>query len=432
VRIDQNIPWLRDVPAAEMRRIVEALYRVHRLISAITDLNTLLERIMLESKQVANAEACSLLLYDAGSGALYFQVAQGETGDQQALKRDVHLKLNQGVAGAAAATRRSINVADVGRDPRFYPGADQITHFKTRSLLAVPLVDKDALIGVIEVLNKVGGGAFSDADLHVMEMFSSLAATAITNARLIEENLHTERMAAIGQALAGLSHYIKNVIAGMAGSTELVDVGLRDKNIEILERCWPIFKRSTRRISIFVQDMLAFSKPREPIYECCSMSALLDEVAQTFFGLLVQKNVALNIRTEEARDPVWVDPQGVFSCALNLVTNAADAVSLQNGRIDVVARITPDNDLVLEVGDNGPGVPEEHAHQIFEPFFSTKGTMGTGLGLAVTSKIVREHGGTITVEHGPEGGALFRIVLPDVRSRKDKGKRSGQEQHVQV
>ena len=415
--LPDDIPWLKDVSPAEMRRIVDALYRVHRLISVITDLNTLLERIMEESQQVANAEACSLMLYDADAEELYFQIVQGETGNSQALKRQVRLKLNQGIAGVAAATRQSINVKDAASDPRFFGLADEISRFKTRSLLAVPLLDRDTLVGVVEVLNKSDGGAFTDTDLHVMEMFATLAGTAIANARLIEENLRAERMAAIGQAVAGLSHFIKNIITGMSGSVELMDAGLQSDNREVVEKAWPILKRTTKRMSIFVQDMLAFSKPRTPMYQSCDLRALLGEVTETFTGLLPQKKVALDVSIDGITGPVRVDPQGLFSCLLNLLTNAADAVSQDTGRIQVRARTTGDRDLVIEVADNGPGIPEDQVHVIFEPFFSTKGSRGTGLGLAVTQKIVREHGGDITVgrsDLGPsaEGGALFRVVLP--------------------
>jgi len=414
-----------------MRRIVDALYRVHHLIAVITDLDTLLERIMEESKRAANAEACSLMLYDKRSRELYFQVAQGESGDQQALKREVRLQLGQGIGGTAAAQRETINVEDVTQDKRFYKEADEVSHFATRSILAVPLLDRDSLVGVVELVNKIGDTAFTDADLRVMEMFSALAATSITNARLIEESLRTERMAAIGQAVAGLSHHIKNIITGMSGSAELIDQRLREDDVEVLQRCWPILKRSTERISSFVQDMLSFSKPREPLYAVCEVRALLDDVTETFWGLLSQRNVKLDVDTEGVSQPVEVDREGIFRAVLNLLTNAAEAAPPETGHIRLTARlepvvipakagIQPEQNLIIEVADNGPGVPEDKRHLIFEPFFSTKGSQGTGLGLSVSEKTVREHGGEITVGRSPEGGALFCIVIPQARRKTDR------------
>jgi signal transduction histidine kinase len=410
------IPWLRDVSPEDSRRIIEALYRVHRLFSAVTDLDALLERIMEESKRVAQAEACSLMLYDVASEELYFQVAQGETGDQQELKRRVRLKLGQGVAGAAALTRSVANIPEAMTDPRFYAEADAISGFRTRSLLAAPLVDRDSLVGVVELLNKDGGGSFTEADCHVMEMFSSLAASAIVNARLIEDNLRAERMAAVGEAVAGLSHYIKNLITGMVSSTDLIDTGLQSNRRDVVDVVWPIFKRIVRRMTIFVQDMLAFSKPREPIRERCDMMALAEEVADTFRGLTPQKQVSVEVISSVRVVPAYVDSKGVFSCLLNLVMNAGDAVDSETGIIRISIETVKNGastDIIVEVSDNGEGVPEDHCAKIFDPFFSTKGSKGTGLGLAVTRKTVREHGGDITVTRAPEGGALFRMVFPN-------------------
>lgn len=410
-KLAESVSWFKDVSPEELRRIADALYRVHRLIAAITELDTLLERIVEESKHVAQAEASSLLLYDADSGYLRFHVALGETGDQQALKRDIRLRLSEGIAGTAAASRQSIKVTNAQDDTRFYRMADETTHFETRSLLAVPLVDRDRLVGVLEVLNKVGGGGFTDADMHAMEMFSNLAATAIANARLIEENLRSTRMAAIGQAVAGLSHYAKNIITGMSGSVDLVDQGLAQGNREFLDKSWPILKRSTKRLSNFVEDMLAYSKPREPVIERCDFKVVLDEVMQTFWALLVRKQVQVNVDVSRLTGPAYIDQRGIFRCLLNLIGNAADAVPQHGGTIRVAARKTTD-ELVVEVCDNGPGVPEELREKVFEPFFSTKGSQGTGLGLAVTRKIVLEHGGRIWASQGEGGGAVFTISLP--------------------
>ena len=416
--MENKAPWSSEVPPEELRRIVDVLYRVHRFVAAITDLDTLLEHIMEESKQVANAEACSLMLYDDEAGELYFEVALGESGDQQALKREVRLKLGQGVAGAAAATRESINVPDVSQDDRFYSDADVKTSFHTRSLLAVPLVDHDQLVGVLELLNKNDGGPFTETDLRIMEMFSGLVATVIANARLIDENLRAARMAAVGQAVAGLSHYGKNILAGMGGSVDLIDEGLKRDNMELLLKSWPILRRSVRRISNLVENMLAYSKAREPIREECRIPELIKDVTEMFWGLLARKHVELAVDTAAVEGPAYLDQNGLLRCLLNLLTNAADAVENEGGKIWVTARTLPDGQLEIDVRDNGPGIDEEDIDRVFDLFYSTKGSKGTGLGLAVTHKIVHEHGGEISVGRGPEGGARFCIVLP---CQEDRG-----------
>jgi signal transduction histidine kinase len=133
----------------------------------------------------------------------------------------------------------------------------------------------------------------------------------------------------------------------------------------------------------------------------------------------------------EVEGPFPLDPNGIFRCLLNLLTNAVDAAPKVGGRVVVAARLDQGTSLVIDVSDNGPGVPEEAARRIFEPFFSTKGSHGTGLGLAVTQKIVEEHGGHIELGRGPEGGALFRMTIPG-RAKPTREDHCDEEGVIQV
>lgn len=411
-RQDDMPALLGETPAEEMARIVEALHRAHHLASALTDQDALLERLLEEARHVARAEASSLLLYEPDKEELYFHVALGESGDQEALKDAVRLKLGQGIAGEAAATRKSIVVHDAAADPRVYRGADLASNFETRNLLAVPLVERDALIGVIEVVNRCDGERFTELDRGVLEMFAGLAASSIVNARLIDEQIRNERLAAIGLAMTHLSHYTKNILTGLSSSTDLIEMGLQGNNLDVLRRCFPVFKRSVRKISNFVQDMLSFSKARTPVREWVTIKSLVDEAVETLMDLLAQREVDLRIDLGGVTEPVSVDPQAIYRCLLNILGNAAHALPSSQGRIEIRARAEADRGVRIEISDNGPGVPERFRERIFDPFFSTKGSGGTGLGLAVTRKIVEEHGGAVVCLEAPGGGALFRITLP--------------------
>jgi len=245
-----------------------------------------------------------------------------------------------------------------------------------------------------------------------MEIFSTAVATAIANARLIEENIRAERLAAIGEAVAGLSHHAKNIITGMGGSVDLIEHGVETSDSEVLQRCLPILRRSSKRMSNFVEDMLAFSKPRTPLREECDMSRLLQEVTESFWGLLARRNVELVVDTEALAGPFLLDPRGMYRCLLNLLMNAAEAVPSEGGTIWLNVRTGPQGRLEIDVADSGPGIPEELRDTVCDPFYSTKGSQGTGLGLAVTRKIVQEHGGALRIGESDAGGALIQIRLP--------------------
>jgi signal transduction histidine kinase len=303
-------------------------------------------------------------------------------------------------------------VTDAQSDPRFFRDADEASQFDTRTLLATPMLDRGELVGVLEVLNKVDGGTFTDFDMRVMEMFSSLAAAAVVSARLVEEKVRNERLAAIGQAVTGLSHYTKNIVTGLTSSADLIDMGLAQDNMHVLQRSWPVFRRSTKRIANFVQDMLTLSKPRVPARERCDMEEIIRDAHLTMSELFVQKAVEVNIEIGDVGGPVMADSQGLYRCILNLLSNAADAVAIDKGKVTLRAYRNDAGELCIECEDNGPGVPPEERELIFDLFFSTKGSRGTGLGLAVTHKIVQEHGGHVSVHPAPQGGALFVMVLP--------------------
>ncbi|HPP13213.1 MAG TPA: GAF domain-containing protein, partial [bacterium] len=184
-----------------LQRRLDALQKVSSFILYISNLHRLLELIMEESKEILNAEASSLLLYDAREKRLYFEVARGEKGEK--VKR-LKLKLGQGIAGACGLERKVINVPDVTADSRFYPQADKRSQFQTRSILAVPLLWKKRLLGVLEVLNKRNGHPFDRSDEELMQIIASQAAMAIANAYLYRDNLKKAHFSGVGQTMLSL------------------------------------------------------------------------------------------------------------------------------------------------------------------------------------------------------------------------------------
>jgi signal transduction histidine kinase len=146
--------------------------------------------------------------------------------------------------------------------------------------------------------------------------------------------------------------------------------------------------------------------------EDCRFEEIVEEAVETFIDLAAGRNLELRREFDLQGEFVHLDTQAIYRCLLNLIANAADATPKEGGLIVVRACRVPGDMLDIEIADNGPGVPDMYRKKIFEPFFSTKGSRGTGLGLAVTAKIIREHGGSICVEQAPEGGAAFRITLP--------------------
>lgn len=293
-----------------------------------------------------------------------------------------------------------------------------------KSSMCFPLRARGEILGTIN-LNRVDPGlpAFCDGDLEVMDILASQAAICIQNARLNEACVQSERLAAIGQTVAGISHCVKNLLTGLQGGVSLVKLGADQQSWDVIVQSVNVLNHSTGRISTLILDMLDYSKEREPERDRTDLAKLVAEIVEvTKTKAAAQESEVVVEIPEEARE-VWADSHQIFRCLLNLVENAlyatgegrkvyvsAERTSAENALSRLSVR--SETAVVIRVRDEGKGISEEHRGQIFEPFFSTKGSKGTGLGLAVTAKIIREHGGTIEVASPPGAPAVFAIYLP--------------------
>jgi len=405
-----------DVSRDYLLRVANTFLRIDHIMSTITDLRQLLKLIMMEAENLVDAETSGLLLYDEETEELYFELALGPKGGKL---KEVRLSLDQGIAGYSARHRAALNVTDAQNDPRFFKQADKTSTFTTRNLVAVPMMQQQKLIGILEVLNKKGEKHFSDEDVRILQVLAGQAAIAIENARLYNANLKAERLAAIGEAIAGLSHYVKNIVTGMQGSASLVEAALVEQRYDMLPRAWEILKRSNDKVSTLVQDMLTYSKERKPQRVEVSLKEMVEDIIEMNRKRAEDLGIEIHFEPDETITTVQVDRTGFERCVLNLVNNAIDALESSmleyggSGRLDIkTGRMDPGTQWFVSVSDNGCGIPEDKLAKVFNAFFSTKGSRGTGLGLAVTSKIISEHGGKIDVKSKVGEGTTFTFIMP--------------------
>jgi PAS domain S-box-containing protein len=235
--------------------------------------------------------------------------------------------------------------------------------------------------------------------------------------RLEGELVSAERLAAIGQTVAGMAHCIKNILHGLKGGSYLVDVGINKNETEKLKSGWQMLQRNINRTSDLVMDLLTYSKGREPEFEPCFPNEIADDVCELL------KDVAANNEVEIAKEfsplipEVVMDPRTLHRSLMNLVSNAIDACIFDESvgkqhRVTVLTEPLDGKMIRFDVSDNGSGMDEEVQAKLFSSFFSTKGPKGTGLGLLVTRKLVEEHKGTIEVSSRLGEGTTFSIKLP--------------------
>jgi signal transduction histidine kinase len=230
--------------------------------------------------------------------------------------------------------------------------------------------------------------------------------------------VEAERLAAVGQTVAGLAHAIKNITGGLTGGTFVLDKGFQLNNEKYLRQGWDLLKGNVGRLKSMALDLLNYAEDREPDYHLCDPNRPAREVIDLMLARARENDVSLEIESDESLPQVWLDPEGIHRCLLNLVTNAIDAcinVNCAQRKAKVVLRILKTESWAVEfqVVDNGCGMDEETKEKIFHRFFSTKGSRGTGLGLMITKKIIDEHQGAIEFDSEKGKGTRFLIRLPE-------------------
>jgi two-component system NtrC family sensor kinase len=251
--------------------------------------------------------------------------------------------------------------------------------------------------------------------------------------RLQEQLLQSEKMSAIGQLIAGVAHDLNNPLASVVGFSDLLgeaaDVPSR------LSEPLAIIRQEAERASGIVRNLLSFARRQEGERQLQSIRPILESTHQLLKNQLMAARIELTLEFEPGLPAVEVHANQIKQVFVNIINNAAQAIASTRakeggGRIEINTRCEPDG-LSVNISDNGPGIPEDVAQRVFEPFFSTKSEgEGTGLGLSICLGIVKEHGGSMRVEPGGAGsgrGATFTVELPTgVRSELSPLDRAGQ------
>jgi signal transduction histidine kinase len=299
-------------------------------------------------------------------------------------------------------------------DKRFASGKS-VHNLGIRSAICVPIMGRDRVLGVIYVDCALSEQTYSTEQLRLLTAIGYQTGLAIENVQLYESAIQSERLAAIGETVAFLSHHIKNIQQALGAGIDVVEMGINSGNLGKARDAWPIVQRNVGRINRLILNMLAFSKDREPLLENVDVNAMLRDCMELTTPAADERGIALLSDLQDLPE-ILADAAGLRQGLLNLMTNALDAAADQSGVITVRSRYdTMNRSIQVQVIDNGGGIEPDQLDDIFTPFFSSKGQKGTGLGLAVAKKVVEEHQGRIVVASRPGKGATFTIFLPILR-----------------
>ena len=247
---------------------------------------------------------------------------------------------------------------------------------------------------------------------------------------LQKEKVEAERLAAVGQTVAGLAHGIKNIVMGLEGGMYVVNSGLKRNDPERLRQGWTMLEEDITRISGFAKEFLDFSKGRVPNVSLADPNEIARKVAELFRDRASQGGIEIDTVLDPSVREAPLDAEGIHTCLTNLVSNAIDACEMSDSdgkhRV-VISTRDVGNRLVYEVADDGCGMDYDVQRKVFSSFFSTKASgKGTGLGLLTTRKVVQQHGGNVSFESEEGRGSVFRLEfyrdrLPELQEDEGSG-----------
>jgi signal transduction histidine kinase/ActR/RegA family two-component response regulator len=413
---------LREERELEIRQN-NTLFRVSQAFMSTMELGPLLDLVVTSCVEtITNAENCVLHLLDESSERLVATRVYFADPSKRARSRSSALRPGVGAAGLALSTGNVVNIADATQDARFFPTGNPR---KIGSLLTAPMVFREHSIGTLSC-DSARPHAFDQDDERLLMTLATQAAAAIYNADLfqdLQESLEhlrdtqaqlvqSEKLSAIGQLIAGITHELNNPLAAISGYAQLLQMtdGLDPQIRQDVTRIHEQAQRAAR----IVRNLLTFAREHSSMRRPADINLLLQQTLELQSYQLRIENISVELRLSDEPLAVIGDPHQLQQVFFNLISNARDAMSQSSsgGRLTVWTE-RADRMVHVHIADSGPGVTAETKRHLFEPFYTTKQVgKGTGLGLSICFGIVRDHDGRIWLNEEASEGAEFVVALP--------------------
>lgn len=397
----------------------KAIRELTDVIGSLISTDQLLPRVLDIVFEQAPVDRGILFLLDEETREMIPEVVRFKSRKARAEAQRSAVTASRTIMEHVTQTREGVLCTNVTNDERFRAGKS-IHDMGLRSVICAPIVARERILGLIHLDVPINQHTYNEHELRLITAIAYQTGLALENARLVKAMVERERLAAAGETVAYLSHSIKNILQGMRAGADVVQKGIDQKEFATLTKGWGILDRNLDKCYALMLNMLAFSKQREPQLEMLMINRIVEATVELAQAQADDAGLMLLTDLDETIPPIPVDEDGLHQSLLNLLTNAIDAAPRGGtGRINVRTWMdAAERRVAISVSDNGPGVPAEMREKLFEPFQSTKGHGGTGLGLPVSRKMVSEMGGSIHYLAAPAGGAEFRILLPTSDARR--------------
>lgn len=409
--------WLYE-SARHRAHLLESLVNVGQTINSATSLDDALSAVVREAASLMRAQMCSLMLVDV-SGEWLDLRAQHGAGEAYISKP--RLSVAESLLGIVVRRRKPLQIENVQITGR-YQNVDVARRENLVSLLSVPLLFQGRATGTLNVYT-AEPHTFPDEEVRTLSAYAELSALALERARLydrvlaIEEELRqSERLSALGLLAAEIAHEIRNPLTVMKMLHHTLNPAFTDPDPRAMD--FRLLGEKMDHLNRIVDRVLDFARTAEPTLASVNLNQLIEDMALLLRAKLRSSNVALIKKLAADLPPLLGDATQLEQAFLNLALNAIEAMP-SGGRLTLRTRALPFGKsgngvthLLVQFRDTGIGMSPEQQARVFTSLLSSTKAKGTGIGMAIVSRVVDAHQGVVRVKSQPGRGSAFTLVLP--------------------
>jgi pSer/pThr/pTyr-binding forkhead associated (FHA) protein/signal transduction histidine kinase len=389
------------------------MYHASLVTSSESDRDKMLDSLVNLIFDWVAADRCCILLRQENDLELKVQAvrSRGQKDNQD------KLLISQTIVNYVRENRVGILTSNAMDDQRL-SGDGSIKEMGIQEAICVPIRGRNQLSGLIyiDALSPTGRSErdrFNKDHLKLMIAIGLQVGFAIDHERDLSRLLEQQQLATIGQTTSSLSHHMKNVLQGVNGGAHLVETGLKNRDMDLVEKGWEIVNRNQQEISKLVNDMLIFGQPYNPRRVNADLSAVIADVFEEIGPFLSRRNIKFDWSCETDEFLFRFDARGIHWALYNLINSCASTChGITNGTIKVSVERGDDNAVVISIGDNGFVAKVSNPDDLFSPARLNPDHKMNPVELAVSRKLIQGHDGELTISHPESGGNLFTIKLP--------------------
>lgn len=385
------------------------LRMVHRLTAATAgaiDTNTILQHLVTILVAEFNPDRCVGVLMDETKTITH---AIEATQDKISEHANTY---SEAIMMHVCNEQCGLRIQNLDHDVRFVHD-ERTRESGVRSVLCAPLIAHGKVLGAILLEIKTANRRWTEEELELLSTACGHAGLALLTATLSRLRVQHERLAAMGETVASISHSVKNMLQGLRSGAGAIDLALRRGDLELAREGWPILARNLDRVYALTFNMLTWSRSNAPEISFVQFEPIVEDAISLVRGACERRSISIRSNIEPDMPPIPIDATAILQVLLNVLHNAIDAAPSKSGVVVLAVSIPSSGELVhITVTDNGAGIEANRRETVFLAFNSTKGQRGTGLGLAVAKKVVLEHQGTIELLDAQGGGTCCSITLP--------------------